>query len=540
MFEGEGRWGGVSRRGVLSGVLVAAATPFVAAAEERLEAVLTREIPRLQARYNTPGVAVALVDADAPPLVLTFGLADAASRAPLTRTETFQVGSISKFVTAILTLRLAEAGVLDLDAPVGSLLRRWRLPEGAYDRGGVTVRRILAHSAGLSVHGYFPGVVYPGRVPDLIDSVTGRTNPSEAVVLAAPPGGRFSYSGGGYSVLQIALEDLTGRALEALAQEQLFRPLGLGATTFAYDGVMRSGRGRPHDLAGAAMPVRVFPNLAAGGLSTTAEDLARLARAALAPGSGRPGLLSPAMAAVLATPIAPVGPPSPRPGMSQTMLAPETWPDPAAFRYAPGAAVAVRADGRRIVGHGGSNAGWKATVQYEPRGRKGIVVLTNGEGGNGVIMPVVSLWRAWLDRTEGAVVASPVREPASARICAAFARAGAPAAVAALRAATAAPDRWLVSDRVANDAAQTLIDFAPLQGWSPAFVAQGVAALARANAAIYPKSGFAQAACALALARMGDRAEALERVARAEALSGDDDTARLITEARGRLARAVS
>lgn len=540
MVEGEGRWGGVNRRGVLSGALLVAATPFAASADERLEAVLTREIPRLQARYNTPGVVIALLDGDASPRVLTFGLANAASRSPLKPTTAFQVGSISKFVTAILTLRMAEAGALDLDAPVGSLLRRWRLPDGAYDPSGVTVRRILAHSAGLSVHGYFPGVVYPGAVPSLIDSVTGRTTPSEAVTVFAPPGERFSYSGGGYSVLQIALEDLTGKSLDVLAREELFAPLGLHGTTFAYDGVARSGGGRPHDLAGATMPVRVFPNLAAGGLSTTAEDLARLARAALAPGSGRPGLLSPAMAAVLATPIAPVGPPSPRPGMSQTMLAPETWPDPAAFRYAAGAAVALRADGRRIVGHGGSNAGWKATVQYESRGRKGIVVLTNGEGGNGVIMPVVSLWRAGLDRAEGAAVGSPVREQATARICAAFGRGGALAAVAALRAAAGAPDRWLVSDRSANDAAQTLIDFAPLQGWSPALVAQGVATLTRANAALYPKSGFAQAAFALALARTGDRAKAWESVARAEALSDDDDTARLITETRGRLAPAGS
>jgi len=204
-----------------------------ALAPEALAQILGREAPDLLHRYNVPGVAIAIVTKDGPPQILNFGVGDAATGAPVDDETVFQVGSISKLVTAIGVMRLVDAGTIGFDAPVSRYLRRWRLPPSRFDADGVTVRTILSHSAGLSVHGYFPGSPYPGPVPGLVDSVSGLTTPEEAVTIVSQPGARYSYSGGGYSALQIALEDETRTPFARLIARSVFEPLKLRKTSFA-------------------------------------------------------------------------------------------------------------------------------------------------------------------------------------------------------------------------------------------------------------------------------------------------------------------
>ena len=534
----------LARRTFIAGAAAVAAHPAPALAygAHPLENTLADDLARLGALYATPGIAIALLRRGRPTRFLTSGTGSTTALTRVSEHTAFQVGSISKLATALITLRLVDAGRIGFHDPVARHLRRWKLPASEFRTESVTIGRLLSHSAGISVRGYFPGVPYPGAVPGLIDSMAGHTAENERVVLASAPGSHFAYSGGGYSILQLALEDLTGLALNDLAHRVLFAPLGLKETSFAYDGVLRSGGARPHDLTGRAMPVRVFPNMAAGGLSSTAADLAILLDAAFGDTERHRTLLSPASRALLATPMAPPSPPRARPGFSQAMLAPETGSDPAAFRYGPGVAIAQRSDGRLIAGHGGSNAGWKASVQYAPETGEGIVVLTNGEAGNGAILSIVSRWRAWLDATAsgpagGSDSAAPLDHAAMAAAVA-FARKGASAAADTIGMAARAQDRWFVSDRSANEAFGQIQSFAAFQGWSAPDAEAAAVPLARAGAAAFPRSAFAQTAYALALARSGSMAEARQQLTSAEALDADPESRQMSAETRQLLGMA--
>ena len=188
----------------------------------------------------------------------------------------FQAGSVSKALAAVGALRLAEATGRDLDAPLVPALGGWRppgAPEGMED--GITLRRVLSHTAGLSIPAY-PGIEPGAAVPDTAALLAGEGD-AGPVRLAAPPGRGFRYSGGGFTVAQRWAELVTGEPFGPWMDRTVLAPLGMAASTFAQD--PRPGDAAPHDAAGAPLPARRFAALAAAGLWTTAADLARFAAA---------------------------------------------------------------------------------------------------------------------------------------------------------------------------------------------------------------------------------------------------------------------
>ena len=163
-----------------SGVLALAgvfAAPGVSAAPpvadlDSFTGQLDREQQGWLATAQVPGAAVALVRDGQLAWAGGYGQADPARQVPVTADTVFQVGSISKPVTAWGVLRLVDKGLLDLDAPVETYLTRWHLPTSNYDADGVTIRRLLTHSAGLSQHGY-PGLSPTQPLPPLEFSLSG-------------------------------------------------------------------------------------------------------------------------------------------------------------------------------------------------------------------------------------------------------------------------------------------------------------------------------------------------------------------------------
>ena len=111
-----------------------------------------------------------------------YGFADVAQSIPVTPTTGFNVGSISKTIAAWGVMTLVERGELGLDTPVDTYLTRWHLPESTFDERGVTIRRLLSHTAGLSLHGY-PGWGPDDPLPTLEESLSGKTNGPGAVFL---------------------------------------------------------------------------------------------------------------------------------------------------------------------------------------------------------------------------------------------------------------------------------------------------------------------------------------------------------------------
>ena len=108
----------------------------------------------LTVKNNVPGAAVALIRDGKIAWIQSIGYADLASKKPVTSETIFNIGSISKLISAWGFMQLTEKDLVKLDDPVDPLLYRWHLPESEFDKSKLTLRRILSHTAGLSVHGY--------------------------------------------------------------------------------------------------------------------------------------------------------------------------------------------------------------------------------------------------------------------------------------------------------------------------------------------------------------------------------------------------
>ncbi|HEY2328198.1 MAG TPA: serine hydrolase domain-containing protein [Verrucomicrobiae bacterium] len=211
-----------------------------------------------------------------------YGFGDKSGKSPITPTTLFQAGSVSKSLTAFGVLRLVEKGQLSLDADVNTHLRAWKMPENEFTKDSkVTLRGILTHSAGLTVHG-FPGYAVGSPVPTLLEVLDGvKPANTPPIRVDTIPGSQSRYSGGGYTVMQQMIIDVTGKSFQKFMRDHVLQPLGMihstyeqplppemaGSTTTGYDAGGKMILGRHH----------VYPEMAAAGLWTTAADLARFA-----------------------------------------------------------------------------------------------------------------------------------------------------------------------------------------------------------------------------------------------------------------------
>ncbi len=147
--------------------------------------------------YRVPGVSVAVVSGGKIDWARGFGVKDVSTNEPVTTETLFQAGSISKPVAALAALRLVQDGRLSLDEDVNARLGTWKVPENKFTREKkVTLRRLLTHSAGLTVHG-FPGYPSSAKVPTLLQVLNGeKPANTRAIRVDTVPGTIWRYSGG--------------------------------------------------------------------------------------------------------------------------------------------------------------------------------------------------------------------------------------------------------------------------------------------------------------------------------------------------------
>ncbi len=350
-------------RGAILLVMLAAAggacgSEPAAPAPASFAALLDQGMPAQLDVHRVPGAAVALVENGAVAWSRSYGVAIVETRTPVSPDTVFQAASVSKSLTAWGVLRLAERGALDLDAPVERYLTRWHLPPSGFDAGGVTARRILSHTAGLSVHGYegyLPGSV----LPTLEQSLTG---PPYPVRIVAQPGSGMLYSGGGYTLLQLVVEEVTGETFADFMQREVLGLLGMQRSSFRWEPALQPATAGAYDGSMRRVQNYLFTEQAAAGLYTTAEDLARFIAAGVAAPGREPGagVVSPAGVALMHSPSAATGGSN---GLGH---------------------VLVRVPGHTAVGHDGGNIGWKCSWVSIPARSAGIVVLTNGDNGEAV------------------------------------------------------------------------------------------------------------------------------------------------------------
>ena len=211
---------------------------------------------------------------------------------PVARDTLFQVASMSKWITAWGVMTLVEAGTLDLDAPVSTYLTRWSLPTSEFDNGAVTVRRLLSHTAGLTDglgYGGFP----PGQpVQPLVASLTRATDASPgadgAVRVGIEPGSTFKYSGGGYTLLQLIVEEVSGQSFDDYMRRAVFEPLGMTRSTYRLEGASTTNVAEFYDVDGTPAIHYRFTSLAATSLYTSAADVTRFIQAHAIGSSGEP------------------------------------------------------------------------------------------------------------------------------------------------------------------------------------------------------------------------------------------------------------
>jgi CubicO group peptidase (beta-lactamase class C family) len=192
----------------------------------------------------------------------------------------FQVGSISKPVFALAVMRLVQDGVLDPDADVNSYLKSWQIPANEGWAPRVTLRQLLSHTAGTTVHG-FMGYPLAGPWPTVPQTLQGKLPANhEPVVVDSLPGVAFRYSGGGTTIAQQAVVDVVGKAFPDLMRELVLDPLHMADSTFEQPppASLAARAAIGHEWFGEPIPGgwRVHPEMAAAGLWTTAGDLARL------------------------------------------------------------------------------------------------------------------------------------------------------------------------------------------------------------------------------------------------------------------------
>jgi CubicO group peptidase (beta-lactamase class C family) len=237
-------------------------------------------IEKVMQLYNVPGLSVAVIDDFKIAWAKGYGFTETGSNTPVTVHTLFQAGSISKPVAATGTLSLVEKGKLSLDENVNQKLKSWQVPDNDFTREQkVTLRRILSHSAGLTVHG-FPGYEVGAPIPSLVQIFNGEPPANTAPIrVDLIPGTKYRYSGGGVTIEQQLVMDVTGKPFPQFMREAVIDKIGMtdstyeqplpparaaiAATATRADGTSVSGKWH------------IYPEMAAAGLWTTATDLAK-------------------------------------------------------------------------------------------------------------------------------------------------------------------------------------------------------------------------------------------------------------------------
>jgi CubicO group peptidase (beta-lactamase class C family) len=244
-------------------------------------------IAKAMTKAGVKGLSLAIVDGGKVVKVKGYGFTDADGKTPVTPRTLFQAASTSKVVTVMGLLRLADQRRLSLDDDVNKTLTSWKVPENDFTKDEkVTLRRLMTHMAGVNVDGFY-GYPRGEPLPSLVDILDGRKPANSAPIrVGSVPGTKTAYSGGGYTILQQWVIDVSGQPFEEYMKDNVFKKLGMVDSTFecplpqskwdvaahGYGYAMPDGKSFPH----AEMPWKWnnYPEMAAAGLWTTAGDLA--------------------------------------------------------------------------------------------------------------------------------------------------------------------------------------------------------------------------------------------------------------------------
>ncbi|MFP4563476.1 MAG: serine hydrolase domain-containing protein [Spirochaetia bacterium] len=339
---------------------------------------LERNIPRRMERYGIPGVGMALIQGGRTVWTGAFGYADLEENRPMSTDTVCRAESISKSVTAWGIMRLFEKGRVELRDPLERYLTGFELPDTRYDTIGVTVERLLSHTAGMPLGPIGPGVEYPpgGALPSAREFLKGKTDPVQS------PGEGFIYSNIGYNLLELLVEEITGTDFAVYMREEVLLPLGMEDADYAWRDDFTGRVPLGHENDGTPVDPYVYPVKGSGGLFATVDDIARFAAAGMTGEyfvSTAAGVLSEESIRAIHTPRVEI------PGIFGVV----------ADSYGFGHFIETLPDGRRALWHGGQGHGWMTHFHIVPEAGTGIVILTNSQRSWPFMAEVLDEWAGW-------------------------------------------------------------------------------------------------------------------------------------------------
>ena len=326
--------------------------------------------------YHVPGVSLAFMDKGKIRWAKGYGYADVESQRKVNKETLFQAASISKPVAAMAALELVEEGLIDLDRDVNDYLKGWQVENNEYTvEQKVTLRRILSHSAGLTVHG-FGGYAKTDTIPEIMDILNGEGAANSGRIFPdVLPGTMYRYSGGGYTVMQKMLCDITGKNFPDLMEEMVLSKAGMTSSTYRQplpgERIGEEAHGYRQDGTEVEGGWHIYPEMAAAGLWTTPTDLLKFASEIYHSYHGdQEGILTPEMTRQMLTPQLESH------GLGPGLSGNEAY---------------------RAFGHGGSNEGFKCTLFVFLSAGQGVAIMTNGDQGGQLCTEVLRSFSRVLD-----------------------------------------------------------------------------------------------------------------------------------------------
>ena len=307
------------------------------------------------------GVSIAVINNYKLEWAKGYGMADVKTNKPVTTSTLFLAGSISKSVNALGVLKLADKKKIDLKRNINDYLKSWKFPEDSFTKNKkITVANLLSHSAGLSVHG-FPGYTPGDSIPSVQQILDGQRPANTAAVRSIfEPGLKFKYSGGGTTISQLIVSDITGMPYENYMQKEVLQPLSMNNSTYkqpytkdkwenyatAYSGDGREVKGRFH----------VYPEMAAAGLWTNPTDLSKF---------------------IIETQLSYAG-------KSNKILSKDATKRMLTFYVDSATGLGVffnKEEGKQFFSHGGADEGFRATYFGSFEDGYGAIVMVNSDNG---------------------------------------------------------------------------------------------------------------------------------------------------------------
>jgi CubicO group peptidase (beta-lactamase class C family) len=319
---------------------------------------------------NIAGLSLAIIQDDKIIKEQGYGFADKTKKIPVAPITLFQAGSVSKCVAALGALHLVEKGQLSFDADINAQLRTWKLPENEFTKDKkVTLCGILGHNAGVNVHG-FPGYAADTPIPKLLEVLDGiKPANTPAIRVEIVPGSKSRYSGGGYTVMQQMIVDVTGKPFSEFMRETVLKPLGMSNSTYEQplpqEIIASAATGYLSDGKAVGGRWHIYPEMAAAGLWTTASDLARFV---IGVQQSLSGVANPVISQA----------------MTRLMLTTQMNKH--------GLGVYLEGTERTLrFYHGGRNRGFDALLMAYANTGKGLVILINANDDSGIFNDIVNI-----------------------------------------------------------------------------------------------------------------------------------------------------